>query len=43
MKLLFGQMSDILLEGSRVSSGKISRAGYRFLFPELDEALKDLL
>lgn len=43
MKLLFGQMSDILLEGSRVSSGKISRAGYQFLFPELEAALKDLL
>ena len=43
MKLLFGQMSDILLEGSRVSSDKIRSEGYQFLFPGLEEALKDLL
>lgn len=42
MKLLFGQMSEILLEGSRVSSEKIVREGYSFRFPDLENALKDL-
>ena len=43
MKLLFGKMSVILLQGSRVSSKKIHAAGYRFLFPTLNGALKQLL
>ena len=42
MKLLFGEMSEMLLEGSRVSSEKISAAGYRFQFSELSKALTDL-
>jgi uncharacterized protein (TIGR01777 family) len=43
MKLLFGKMSGILLKGSRVSSDKIISAGYAFLFPNLENALKNLL
>jgi hypothetical protein len=43
MKLLYGEMSSILPEGSRVSSDKIIKAGYVFLFPEIEAALKDLL
>jgi uncharacterized protein (TIGR01777 family) len=43
MKILFGEMAEILLEGSRVSSDKIRRAGYIFRFPELQSALTDLL
>jgi NAD dependent epimerase/dehydratase family enzyme len=43
LKLIFGKMSDLVLEGSRVSSGKLTEAGYKFLFPNLDDALKDLL
>ena len=43
MKMLFGKMSDILLEGSRLSSEKIQAAGYDFQFPELKDALQDLL
>jgi len=42
MKLLFGEMSVMLLEGSRVSSEKIREAGYEFQFPELTPALKQL-
>jgi uncharacterized protein (TIGR01777 family) len=40
MKLLFGEMSSILLEGSRVSSEKIMNAGYKFKYPDLKGALE---
>lgn len=43
IKILFGKMSEILLKGSRVSSEKIKAAGYNFLFPNLESALKNLL
>jgi uncharacterized protein (TIGR01777 family) len=42
MKLIFGEMAEILLKGSRVSSEKIIAAGFRFKFPDLEGALKDL-
>jgi uncharacterized protein (TIGR01777 family) len=43
LKLIFGKMSEILLYGSRVSSEKIIKAGYRFKFTNLENALVDLL
>lgn len=43
MKLVFGKMSEILLQGSRVSAEKIQTAGYRFLFPGIESALNQLL
>jgi uncharacterized protein (TIGR01777 family) len=43
LKLIFGKMSEILLKGSRVSSEKITSAGYRFKFTNLESALLDLL
>ena len=43
LKLIFGQMSVIILEGSRISSDKITRSGFSFHFPKLDQALSDLL
>ena len=42
MKILFGKMSVILLNGSRISASKIISAGYRFEFPDLENALKNL-
>jgi uncharacterized protein (TIGR01777 family) len=42
IKTLFGEMSDILLKGSRVSSEKIISTGYSFKFPDLESALNDL-
>jgi uncharacterized protein len=42
IRLLFGKMSGMLLKGSRVSANKIRQAGYSFLFPTLENALKDL-
>jgi len=43
LKLLFGELSVAVLEGSRASSRKIQHAGFQFKFPDLKEALKDLL
>lgn len=43
LKLAFGEMANILLKGSRVSSSKIINAGFSFKFPDLDQALKDIL
>lgn len=41
-RLAFGEMSVMLLNGSRISSDKIVRSGYRFQFPNTETALKDL-
>ena len=43
MKVLFGEMADILLQGSRVSSEKIIMAGFSFRYAELEGALRNLL
>jgi len=43
MKILFGKMSDILLQGSRISAERIQATGYKFLFPSLKSALKQLI
>lgn len=42
LKIVFGAMSSILLNGSRVSSEKLQNAGFRFEFEQLKSALKDL-
>jgi len=43
LKLIFGELADALLEGSRASSEKIQKAGFRFEFPDLKNALENLL
>lgn len=43
LKLLFGELADALLKGSRVSSQKIQEAGFRFEYPDLHAALQNLL
>lgn len=43
MKIIFGKMSVMLLKGSRVSSEKITNAGYKFKFSNLKGALVNLL
>lgn len=43
LKLLFGELSVALLEGSRASSEKIEKEGFQFEFPTLDGALRNLL
>ena len=42
MRLLFGEMSVMLLQGSRVSSEKIRAEGYSFQYPDVDLALKNI-
>ena len=42
MRLVFGEMAGMLLEGSRVSPEKIISAGYDFRFKSAGDALKDL-
>ncbi|KUJ53238.1 TIGR01777 family oxidoreductase [Chryseobacterium sp. JAH] len=43
MKLIFGELSVALLEGSRTSSEKLQNEGFQFKFPGLKKALEDLL
>ncbi|SFM99150.1 hypothetical protein SAMN05421594_0172 [Chryseobacterium oleae] len=43
LKLIFGELADALLEGSRASSQKIQETGFHFKFPDLKGALEDLL
>lgn len=42
LKLLFGEMSDILLYGQRVIPKKLLDAGFRFRYPNLQQALAAL-
>lgn len=42
-KLLLGEASQIILEGSRISSQKIQDAGFEFKYNTLRKALKDIL
>ncbi|MCU0362757.1 MAG: TIGR01777 family oxidoreductase [Bacteroidales bacterium] len=43
LRQVLGEMADVVLNGSRVSSARIQAAGYEFRFPELREALSDVL
>lgn len=42
LKLALGDMANIVIKGSRVSSEKILNAGFSFRFPALKSALEDL-
>ncbi|APZ44777.1 TIGR01777 family protein [Polaribacter reichenbachii] len=42
LKLIFGEMANILLEGSRISTKKIEKNGYSFRFETLKKALNNL-
>ncbi len=43
LKLIFGEMSVILLEGQQVLPARLEEAGYIFKFPGVESALEDLL
>lgn len=43
LKLVLGEMANIVLKGSRVSSQKILDAGYSFSYPNLKAALDELV
>ena len=42
LKLMFGEMAEVLLASQRVQPKEAETAGYRFRFPQLDPALADL-
>jgi hypothetical protein len=43
LRLAFGEMADVLLTGQRAVPAEAQRRGYRFRFPTLPEALKDIV
>jgi uncharacterized protein (TIGR01777 family) len=43
IKLLYGAMSQIVLDGVRMVPGRAAELGYEFEHPDLDEALRDTL
>jgi len=42
IRIAFGEMSKIVLEGSKISSEKVNNTGFKFKFKELEFALKNL-
>jgi len=43
LKIILGEMADMVLNGSKVSSKKIQKTGFSFQYTSLDDALKNLL
>jgi uncharacterized protein (TIGR01777 family) len=43
LKAALGEMSDMILKGSRISSVKLENTGFRFLFANLEDALKNII
>jgi uncharacterized protein len=43
IRLLYGEMSQIVLTGQRMVPGRAAELGYDFKHPDLDEALRDTL
>ncbi|MBN1218235.1 MAG: TIGR01777 family oxidoreductase [Anaerolineae bacterium] len=43
LKLLFGEMSTVLLTGQRAVPQRLQELGFRFQFPDAEAALRDLL
>ncbi len=43
LKLIVGEMAEIVINGAKVSSNKIQKAGYNFQFKTLQSALNNLL
>ena len=43
LKIVFGEMSSIILKGTRASNEKVKDAGFQLQFPKLEEAFHDLM
>ena len=43
VRLMFGEMADMLLEGQNTSAQRLQDAGFAFAFGDLDAALQDLV
>ncbi|MBK6994418.1 MAG: TIGR01777 family protein [Lewinellaceae bacterium] len=42
LRLIFGEMSAVILNSNRVSSEKLTQAGFEFQWPKLNAALRDI-
>lgn len=42
IKLLFGQLSDLILKGASASNESIKSKGFTYIYPTIDDALDDL-
>ncbi|HEY0262384.1 MAG TPA: TIGR01777 family oxidoreductase [Chitinophagales bacterium] len=43
LKIVLGEMAEILLNGSRISANKIRNADFQFTFPNLKDALRNIV
>lgn len=43
LRILLGKRADLILKGRKVSSNKIQEAGYKFLYPTIEDTLIDIL
>jgi uncharacterized protein len=43
LRLILGEMAAMVLNGSKISSDKIQKTGFKFKFTKLGDALKDLM
>jgi NAD dependent epimerase/dehydratase family enzyme len=43
LKLVLGEMANLVLNGSNVSADKILKTGFKFQYEDLKKALQDLL
>lgn len=43
LKLVLGEFGSMVLEGQRVLPGKLQELGFEFVFPNIDQALADIL
>lgn len=43
LRLLFGEMADLVIKGNKVSSDKLKSTGFKYRFKTLEAALSDLL
>ncbi len=43
MRMMMGEMSKIVVSGTRVSSKKIESTGFKFTYPQADSALRNLI
>ena len=43
LKTVLGEMSDVVLKGNRVSSEKLMKTGFKFLYTNLEDALDNII
>jgi hypothetical protein len=43
IKLLFGEMGTVILDGQRVSTNRLEDLGFKFMFPNIENALEEIL